>query len=248
MIYICVSTRNHAPTVGLVLWKVRQVFTEFPREYHLLVADESGNDETAELLERYQRVLPMTVLRSERPRSDAASLEALLRDALGRTDRPKRDIAIVVPPDFAVSPDALPELVRRIDSGADLVVAETFGREHSFARRLIRRSATWLLRPGVRVPGVRDLMSDCYALRLITLKLALRQQSGSLLESGNSACARAELIARAASHARQLATVPLPARAIAQPLFEQHPLTLAVALFRAGRALRIDPSTARVQS
>lgn len=247
MIYICVSTRNHAPTVGLVLWKVRQVFTDFPREYHLLVADESENDATSELLARYQRVLPMTVLRSERPRSDAASLEALLRDALRRTDRPKRDIAIVVPPDFAVSPDALPELVRRIDSGADLVVAETFGREHSFARRLIRRSAAWLLRPGVRVPGIRDLMSDCYALRLITLKLALRQQSGSLLESGNSACARAELIARTASHARQLATVSLPARAGAQPLLDQNPLTLAVALFRAGRALRIDPSTARVQ-
>ena len=50
MIYICVSARNNAATVGLVLWKVRQVFEEFSREYRLLVADDGSTDGTVEFV------------------------------------------------------------------------------------------------------------------------------------------------------------------------------------------------------
>jgi len=32
MIYVCVPVHNEVSTVGLVLWKVRQVFTAFERE------------------------------------------------------------------------------------------------------------------------------------------------------------------------------------------------------------------------
>ena len=247
MIYICVTTRNHAATVGLVLWKVRQVFIAFPREYQLLVADESERDATSELLERYRRVLPMTVLRAERPRGYGASLEALVREALARSDRPKRDAAILLPPDFAVSPDALPDLVRRIESGADVVVAETPHAGLSFASRVVRHVTPWLLRPGVRVPGVRDLTSDSCAMRLVTLKLALRDRTGPLLES-NGVCARAELIARAAAQARQVAVVPSPPRRMTNRATDVGPLALALELFRAGRRLRIAPPQARVSS
>ena len=40
MIYVCIPSHNEAPTVGLLLWKIRQVFSGFPREYHLLVVDD----------------------------------------------------------------------------------------------------------------------------------------------------------------------------------------------------------------
>jgi len=50
MIYVCVPVHNEAKTAGLVLWKVRQVFTAFQREYQLLVCDDASTDEiTTEL-------------------------------------------------------------------------------------------------------------------------------------------------------------------------------------------------------
>ena len=55
MIYVCIPSYNEAPTVGLLLWKVRQVFAGFPREYQLLVLDDGSDDATAEVLERYTR-------------------------------------------------------------------------------------------------------------------------------------------------------------------------------------------------
>ena len=60
MIYICVPSQNNATTVGLLLWKVRQVLAAFPREYHLLVADDGSTDHTGEVLSSYGRVLPMS--------------------------------------------------------------------------------------------------------------------------------------------------------------------------------------------
>src|SRR5918911_166029 len=124
MIYICIPSYNEAPTIGLLLWKIRQVFAGFPREYQLLVLDDASQDATPEVLERYTRVLPLTVVRHQDRRGYAESVEELLRVAVERTDRPKRDAAILMHADFAHGPQFIPDLVRRIESGADLVVAE----------------------------------------------------------------------------------------------------------------------------
>src|SRR5207245_10258584 len=91
MIYVCVPVHNEARTAGLVLWKVRQVFTAFPREYELLILDDASTDDTREVLASYAKVLPMTIVTHRERRGYARSLEGLLRLALRRTDRRERD-------------------------------------------------------------------------------------------------------------------------------------------------------------
>ena len=57
--------------------------------------------------------------------------------------------------DFAHGPSFIPDLVRRIESGADIVIAQSkLEGEPSRARRLVRRLAPVLLRGMVSVPGV----------------------------------------------------------------------------------------------
>src|ERR687894_568900 len=139
MIYVCIPSYNEAPTIGLLLWKIRQVFAGFQREYQLLVLDDGSTDATGDVLERYTRVLPLSVTRHEKRRGYARSIEQLLREAVERTNRPKRDSAILMHADFAHGPHFIPDLVRRMESGADVVVAQ--GRlqgEASRARRWAR--------------------------------------------------------------------------------------------------------------
>ncbi|PYO72150.1 MAG: hypothetical protein DMD67_17470 [Gemmatimonadetes bacterium] len=211
MIYVCVPVHNEARTAGLVLWKVRQVFAAFPREYQLLVLDDASTDDTAEVLASYAKVLPMTIVTHRERRGYARSLEALLRLALQRTDRPKRDCAITLHADFAHSPEAMEDLVKRLESGADLVVAELLeergGGRVSRALRVARRWAPRLL----RVAGVRDSVSGYLALRLIVLRQALRGDAAPFLQT-DGWCASAELVARLAPFARRLDTVPAAAR------------------------------------
>lgn len=212
MIYVCMPVHNEAKTAGLVLWKVRQVFTTFQREYQLLVCDDGSTDETHDVLGRYDRVLPMTVVTHGQRLGYARSVEELLRLALQRTDRPKRDCAITFPADFLYSPESMDDMVKCIESGADLVAAEQVASTGapSSAQRWVRRWAPRLL----HVRGVRDTMSGFLALRLITLRQALRQEGDhprALLQT-DGWCANAELLARLVPHARRVETLPVTGR------------------------------------
>jgi glycosyltransferase involved in cell wall biosynthesis len=240
MFYLCIPSYNEAPTVGLLLWKIRRTFQAFPREYELLLADDGSTDATAEILEPYAKALPLTVVRHATRQGYGKSLEELLRLAVDRTDRPKRDAAIVMHADFVHEPDDLPELIRRIESGADLVVAQaTLRGEPRRAARWVRRHARWLLR-GVRVPGVKDLVSGFAAFRLMSLRHAMRASDGPLITEDGWA-ANAELIARVAREARRLDTVDIIERVdLHQRESRVDPWPLARALWRAGSRLRLD--------
>jgi Protein of unknown function (DUF3108)/Glycosyl transferase family 2 len=259
MIYVCVPVHNEARTAGLVLWKVRQVFTAFPREYQLLVLDDASTDDTALVLASYAKVLPMTVVTHRERRGYARSLEALLRLALQRTDRPKRDCAITLHADFAHSPESMEEMVKRLESGADLVVAELLEARGRMSRglRLARHWAPRLLRVG---GGLRDSVSGYVALRLIVLKQALRGETARFLET-DGWCANAELVARLAPYARRLDAVPAAARydLVQRPsrvkpwqqllaAWRARPVIRAARVARAATALLLVAMTVRAQS
>ena len=209
MIYVCVPVHNEARTAGLVLWKVRQVFTAFPREYQLLVLDDASTDDTHEVLASYAKVLPMTIVTHRERRGYARSLEELLRLALQRTDRPKRDCAITLHADFVHSPESMEDMVKHLESGADLVVAELVEQRGQVSRALglARRWTPRLL----RIAGLRDTVSGFLALRLVVLRQALRGDTPRFLQT-EGWCASAELVARLAPHARRLDAVPAAAR------------------------------------
>jgi glycosyltransferase involved in cell wall biosynthesis len=242
MIYVCIPSYDEAPTVGLLLWKIRQVFAAFPREYHLLVLDDGSTDATTEVLEPYARVLPLTLVRHAERRGYAASVEALLRHAVDLTDRPKRDAAILMHADFTHNPQTIPDLVRRIESGADLVVAE--GRlegESSRARAFVRRHASLLLRGVVAVPNVRDLVSGFAAIRLVALRNAIRSQADRLLVTDNWA-ANAELYWRAGRYSRRIEAVASVERHdLRRRPPRAHPWPVVTSLWAARRTLRASP-------
>lgn len=213
MIYVCVPVHDEASTVGLVLWKVRQVFTAFQREYQILACDDGSTDGTKGVLSSYARVLPLTIVTHGDRRGYARSLEELLRLALQRTDRPKRDCAITLHADFTHAPETMEEMVKLLESGADLVVAEvdrTVG-TRSWPERWARHLAPRLL----PVAGIRDSVSGFTALRLMALRQATRAGEGAAsapLLTTEGWCANAELLARLTPHARRIERVPTAAR------------------------------------
>src|SRR5512142_501500 len=242
MIYVCVPVHNEAKTAGLVLWKVRQVFTAFQREYQLLVCDDGSTDGTGEVLSRYSRVLPLTIIAHRERRGYARSLEELLRLALARRDRPKRDGAITLAADFIYSPEAMDDMVKCIESGSDLVVAEQVAGagDRPSAHRFVRHWTPRLL----RVHGVRDSVSGFLALRLITLRQALRPSAGSLLHT-DGWIANAELLARLVPHARRVDTLPVTGRYdMQQRPSRVQPWQTLLAAWRARPAIRAAGATA----
>lgn len=236
MLYICIPSHNAAPTVGLLLWKIRQVFITTPREYHLLVGDDASTDATREVLEPYAKVLSLTILRTDRPQGYARTVESLLRHAVTLSDRPRRDAAVVLHADFLHDPATIPELLKKFDSGADLVVAESQGEgAPTRGHRWLRRYAPLLLRRRGRVPGLRDTVSGFMAMRLSVPKDAL--PGGGPVLSGDGWAANAELIARAAAASRRIEGVETRERYdLLQRPIDSDPWAAAKALWRAGSA------------
>lgn len=242
MIYVCIPSHNEAATIGLLLWKIRQVFAGFPREYQLLVLDDGSTDATGEVLQPYARVLPLTLVRHEKRQGYAASVQELFRTALELTDRPKRDAAILMHADFTHNPQVIPDLVRRIESGADLVVAEArLEGEPSLQHRMLRRFAPQLLRGAVAVPGVRDIVSGFAILRLVALRNAMRSHGHEFLVSDGWA-ANAELYWRTGRYARRVESVPAVERHdLRQRPSRLRPADEAMNLWRARSRFRATP-------
>jgi glycosyltransferase involved in cell wall biosynthesis len=212
MLYFCIPTHNEAPTVGLLCWKIRRVLEETSREYQLIVGDDASTDDTRQVLAAYAKALPLTVLRSETRLGYAATVERVLKEALRMSDRHKRDSVILVPADFTFDLAELPEFLKRIDSGADIVVGEaTVVGETDPWRRRVRQWAPRLLGRRARVPGVRDVVSGVMAFRLVTLRAAFRDRPERWLTTEDWA-ANAELLSWAAAGARQIESVRITER------------------------------------
>lgn len=245
MLYVCVPSRNEAATVGLLLWKIRQVFAAAPREYQLVVCDDASTDATAEVLAPYAKVLPLTILRQPRHGGYARAVERLLRHAAAQSDRPRRDALILLRADFLHDPATIPELLRKFDSGADLVVAESRGDgAPTRGYRWLRRFAPLLLRRRVRVRGVRDTASGFLAMRLSVARDALPGDGPVLAADGWAA--NAELIARAAGASRRIDVVATRERYdLLQHPIDADPWAAARALWRAAGGVRVPAAGQR---
>lgn len=211
MIYVALPVHNEEHTIGPLLWKIRKVFAELGRDFRILVLDDASTDGTAETLEPYRRVLPLTVLRNSTRRGYGASLEDLIREAVRLSRYPKRDGLLVMQADFTDGPEMIPEIMRRFQGGADLVGGRALGvRDAPRAVRIARFGAGMISLPS----GLEGCEEDPYCgfrmYRLIALKRALRDvpADGTLLRHDGWA-ASMELLAVVRPYLRSSTQVDL---------------------------------------
>jgi len=250
VLYICIPSHNEAPTIGVLLWRIRKVFQEFSREYEILVFDDASSDETASILAPYHKVLPLTVIRAERHVGYAGAVDALFRAAAQRTRYPRRDAVVLMQADFTDQPEHIPELVKRFEGGADVVVAvsasapstpEPVRRLAAWARRASR---VWLVRPQLTVPGIADPFGTFRLFRITVVRDIVRAAGEVCIASGPVRVANLELLRRAAALARRVEAVPVEPRYDIRP----RPTRVQVwpdlkAILRAGWAARKKRAT-----
>ena len=216
MLYLAIPAYNEVATIGVLLWRLRTVLAEFPREYEVVVYDDASTDETAEVASQYEQAMPVTVVRGTRHLGYAGAVEALLRDVASRTRYPRRDAVLLLQGDFTDPPGLVPEFARRFDGGADLVVGERLVvADAPAAVKRLFKGAHWAMRPFVRIDGVRDLTASMRLMRISVLRDALRASAngGSSNDTawlaGDSWTANTDLLLHLVPHARRVEAVPL---------------------------------------
>jgi hypothetical protein len=210
VLYLAIPAFNEVATIGVLLWRLRTVLAEFPREYEVVVYDDASTDETATVAEQYERAMPVRVLRGTQHLGYAGATEALLRHIANATRYPRRDAVLLMQGDFTDPPVLVPEFARRFEGGADLVVGErTVVADAPIPVRRLFRAAHWAMRPFVRVDDVRDLTASMRLVRIAALRDALRVAGDAPFLSGDSWTANADLLLHLAPHARRVESVPL---------------------------------------
>jgi glycosyltransferase involved in cell wall biosynthesis len=240
LLYICVPAYNEAPTVGLLLWRLRSVMQEFSREYEIFVYNDGSTDATAETLKSYTEVLPLTVLGGSRHQGYGRALDALVRAVAKRTRYPRRDALITMQADFTDRPEDLPELIKRFEGGADVVVAE---REVTPSwpgpARLLRRVAPLITRPFVNLHDVKDPFGTLRVYRISVLRDLLKDVGDAPIVRSDGWAANVELLVRSGRFARRIESTAFSPRYELRPRATRvRPWRSALALYRSVRALR----------
>jgi hypothetical protein len=210
VLYLAIPAHNEVATIGVLLWRLRTVLAEFPREYEVVVYDDASTDETAEVAAQYERAMPVTLLRGRKRLGYAGSVDALLRHVASSTRYPRRDAVLLMQGDFTDPPGIVPEFARRFEGGADLVVGErlTVADAPSAVKRLFKYGH-WAMRPFVKLGGVSDLTASMRLVRISALREAIRLAGNAPLLSGDSWTANADLLLRLAPFARRVENVPM---------------------------------------
>lgn len=211
MIRICIPCRNEDRTIGVLLWKIRDVMLDMGRDFHVYVFDDGSTDRTRAQLDKYRQVLPLTILSEPRPIGYGRALEKLLGTAAGETRYPKRDAIVTMQADFTEHPAGLRALVHTFEGGADIVACESGGEsaDHPWTVRIARRLGRIALgRPAPDDPGVDPLMGF-RAYRAVVVRKALRAARGRPLVTTDGWAANAELMKVLAPFARRVSHVPL---------------------------------------
>lgn len=236
VIYICIPAHDEAATVGVLMWKLRRVMGEFGRDYRIVVHDDASTDGTDEVLARYRRSLPLTILRSEQRLGYAGSVDRLLRHVVAEAPYPKRDCAVVLQGDFTERPEDVVALVKIFEGGADIVAGALPADASAIPRpvRLARKAARVVLGGALRKAPVSDPLSGLRAYRAIVLKKALRDlpENRPAVRSDGWA-ANFEWLRLLVPHARRVAEVPLQMRYDLQVRPSRfRPLRTVLSLFR----------------
>src|SRR5205814_9264113 len=118
-------------------------------EYEVVIYDDGSTDGTRETLAPYADVLPLTIIGTPSRLGYARALDALVRHVTTKTRYPRRDAMIVMQGDLTDQPDDIPELAKRFEGGADIIVAErAMETAMPDSVRRLRRFSAWLSQPG----------------------------------------------------------------------------------------------------
>ena len=237
MLHICIPTYNEGPTVGVLLWRIRKVFQEYSREYEVIVYDDGSTDGTATTLEPYCKVLPLTIMHGEKREGFGHALNVLAAEVSRRTKYPRRDAMVVMQADFTDQPEALPELVKRFEGGADIVTTE---RERASMPMQVRRLAKfgpWMVRPFIPTSDMTDPFGSFRLFRISLLRDYTKASPAIPLITTDGWAANLEMFVKLAPLARKIETVPVAPRYDLRPRATRvRPFADAMGLYRAGRA------------
>jgi dolichol-phosphate mannosyltransferase len=211
--WIVLPAFNEADNLPAVLDGIAAV-ESLLRECAVVVVDDGSTDGTAEAASAHMGGLSLRVLSHPGNRGLARTIDTGIRAAIRNAGAD--DVVVTMDADNTHSPALIPRLLRRIEQGADVVIASRYtrgGREDGvpLTRRILSRAIGILLRLRFGLCGVRDYSSGYRAYRARLLQAALAAYGDRFIESDGFQV-MAEVLVKLSVYSPRIAEVPLHLR------------------------------------
>jgi dolichol-phosphate mannosyltransferase len=212
VIYYCLPAYNEEQTIGLTLYKIKEVMEDINKNFKIIALDDRSTDNTWETIQTYGKLLPITPIRNDQRRGLGYCLKRLIQVVTDDSKYPGRDIMITIEADFTYDPSAVSAMIRSIEEGYDVVIASGFmrGGEVRGAPARVRVAITFLhflLRNLYAIDHVGDYLSMFRAYRVTAIKnLSLKPDDATL--DFMTKAANTELLVRLSGLSYKISEVP----------------------------------------
>lgn len=214
MIHILLPAYNEALALPALLDDIREVRWPGGEPYSVVVVDDGSTDATVPVCRSRWDGMPLEVICHGRNLGLGSAMLTGLRHCLSRCG--DADGVIALDADNTHSPSLMPEMIRALRAGSDIVIASRYadgGAEIGLApyRRILSRGASTMLRVAFPIHGARDYTCGYRAYSSRILERGFHAFSDDLIQETGFVC-MAELLVKLGSIGAKVSEVPLVLR------------------------------------
>jgi len=180
----------------------------------VVIVDDGSKDRTRDVVNEWSAKLPIVLVLHQQNRG----LGETIRDALRRAAELAQpdDIIVTMDADNTHDPALIPDMVRLIQAGKDIVIASRYRQGSSVVglsphRQALSYGARILFQAVFPISGVRDYTCGFRAYRAAVLQRAFAHHGDALVTERSFAC-MAEILLRLSKMGLQFAEVPMVLR------------------------------------
>jgi len=209
-VVIVLPVYNEEKSLAPLLERLQRSMTEAGVSYGVVLVDDGSTDGSLSIAQSFGRSLPLKIVRHKKNEGLGRAIRDGLLFALeGCSDE---DVVVTMDADNSQPPEVIPEMLRRIGAGFDVVIASRYapGARILYVplyRRLLSRLGNIAYSLSVRAKGVRDYTCGFRAYRASILRKGLRFYGDRLISSPGFEC-MAEILIKLWSLGTRFTQVP----------------------------------------
>lgn len=209
-ILFVIPALNEEKNLPALLHDISALMTQEGRDYHIFVVDDGSTDATPQVLQEFAKTMPVTSLRHPTNLGVGQGFRTGFGEVMRRAGPDSDDLVVTLEADNTSDLSILPEMLRRIEHGADLVLASCYapgGRIEGTVwwRVLLSWCANLLIRMLFNLQRIHTYSSFYRVWRVSTLHRLARR--GFITERG-FAC-MVELLIRVRQVTNRIVEVPM---------------------------------------
>jgi len=212
-VFILLPAYNEEEGLEKLLARIQRVMTHYQPDYRIIIVNDGSRDRTSSVIRSFTE-LPITLLEFPENRGIAAVFKEGFQHVLQKAQ--DSDVCITFDADNTHTPYVIPDMLKKIVEGNDIVIASRFVPGGGLIgvsqfRQLLSNIASWLLRRKIGLPGVKDYSTFYRAYRVRVLRRAFSLY-GEKIIAGSGFSAMANLLTYMGYVTDKFAEVPLVIR------------------------------------